>query len=307
MRKDGRESMREKIRIGSRESKLAVIQAEIVKSKIQQTYPGITVEIITMKTTGDKILNQNLDAIGGKGLFVKELDQALRDGKIDLAVHSLKDMPMEVPKDLPILAFTKREDPRDVLIYRPGRTDLPCNAVIGSSSKRRTIQMKRMYPECSFRGIRGNVQTRLRKLTEEGYDGTILAAAGLIRLGMESCIGRIFEIHEMVPAAGQGILAVQGRAGEDDSFLECVKDRDSTYAAKSERAFVAALNGGCSSPVAAYARVKGNEIHLTGLLDQGCKTDMDYQVQTITGEISEARKLGEQLAMRLAASSKADY
>ncbi|MBA4698645.1 MAG: hydroxymethylbilane synthase [Ruminococcus sp.] len=286
--------MKSVIRIGSRESRLAVIQAEIVKKRIQKYHPEIQVELVTMKTTGDKILDKSLELIGGKGLFVKELDQALIEGRIDLSVHSLKDMPMEVPEDLPILAFTEREDPRDALIYRPGLCEIPDRGVIGTSSRRRMLQMKKLYPSCTFRGIRGNVQTRLRKLTEEGYDGTVLAAAGLKRLEMESVIGHIFEVEEMVPAAGQGILAVQGRKGENHSYLEYVQDKKSETEALAEREFVAALDGGCSSPVAAHARVLGGEVKLTGLYYR--EEDDTYLTAVRIGEVPKARQLGAELA-----------
>ena len=156
-----------------------------------------------MKTTGDRILDRSLEQIGGKGLFVKELDQALRKGRVDLSVHSLKDMPMDIPEDLPILAYSKREDPRDVLIFRQGQAESISGGMIGTSSKRRRLQLERLYPDCHFQGIRGNVQTRLRKLEEEGFCATVLAAAGLKRLGMDSCIGRYFSCEEMIPAAGQ--------------------------------------------------------------------------------------------------------
>ena len=179
------------IRIGSRESRLAVAQAEFIKKQIEKCHPQLQVELVTMKTTGDKIVDRSLENIGGKGLFVKELDQALADGIIDLAVHSLKDMPMEQNEEFPILACSEREDARDVLVYRPGRDTFPGDGVVGTSSRRRAIQMRKLYPQARFRNIRGNVQTRLKKLSEEDYDATILAAAGLKRLGMESYIGRI--------------------------------------------------------------------------------------------------------------------
>ena len=253
------------IRIGSRESALAVRQAEIIRDLILESEPEAEIEIITMKTTGDKILDKSLEKIGGKGLFVKELDRALMEGRIDLAVHSLKDMPMEENEELPILAYGKREDPRDVLIYRKGLTELPEHAVIGTSSRRRTLQMERLCPGCTFRGIRGNVQTRMRKLEEEGYDATLLAAAGLKRLGMEHAAGRYLSVEEMIPAAGQGILAVQGRRDMDCGWIHRVDDPASRAAALAERQFIRVLGGGCTSPSAAHAEVNGNELRLTGL------------------------------------------
>lgn len=283
------------VRIGSRESRLAVIQAEIVKNAIERKNPEIKVELVTMKTTGDKILDKSLELIGGKGLFVKELDRALLDGRIDISVHSLKDMPMEVPEELPLIGYSKREDPRDVLIYKPGMTRIPDGGIIGTSSRRRSLQLRKLYPSCYFQGIRGNVQTRLRKLEQEEFDGTVLAAAGLRRLQMESVIGRIFETEEVIPAAGQGILAVQGRRGEDHSYLEPVLSRRSEAEALAEREFVAALDGGCTSPVAAHAVSIGTEIRLTGLYY--CEEDDIYQVETRIGETARARQLGAGLAV----------
>lgn len=303
--------MQQRIRIGSRESKLAVIQAEIIRQQIQNAYPEVKTELVTMKTTGDKILDRSLTDIGGKGLFVKELDRALLDGRIDIAVHSLKDMPMEVSAELPILAYSRREDPRDALILKPGQNVFPEDGVIGTSSRRRMLQMQKLYPNSSFRSIRGNVQTRLRKLEEEDYDGTILAAAGLKRLGMESVIGRIFTVEEMIPAAGQGILAVQGRredvghwnpgcgaAGHGvDSWLDCVRDQSSEWAALAERQFVRVLDGGCTSPVAAHAQVCGNEIRLSGLYYE--EQSGAYWTETIVGDADRAEQLGERLAERM--------
>ena len=214
--------MRRKVKIGSRESKLAVWQAEYVAHLIEQAHPDIEVEIITMKTTGDKILDRNLDQIGGKGLFVKELDIALMEGRTDLSVHSLKDMPMDIPEEIPILAYSKREDPRDAILFRKGVEEI---RIIGSSSRRRQVQLEKLYPGCVFVDMRGNVQTRLQKLETGMCDATVLAMAGLKRLGMESVVGKVFDTDEIIPAAGQGILAVQGRKGEDYSYLECVMDK----------------------------------------------------------------------------------
>ena len=289
--------MQSVIRIGSRDSILAVRQAELIRDRISQEHPELDIRIITMKTTGDKILDKSLAAIGGKGLFVKELDRALLDGRIDIAVHSLKDVPMELNPDLPLLAFGKREDPRDVMIYRQGLSELPENAVIGTSSRRRELQLKKLCPAYTFRGIRGNVQTRMRKLEEEGYDGTLLAAAGLKRLGMEHVIGQYFSVNEIIPAAGQGILAVQGRRGEDYSWLACVDDPESRAAAAAERAFICTVGGGCTSPSAAHAQVSGNEVKLTGLYyneDSG-----EYFVDSVISEIGKVQGAAENLARKL--------
>lgn len=289
--------MKSAIRIGSRESRLAVTQTELVKKQIEQAYPSVRVEIVTMKTTGDRILNRSLDQIGGKGLFVKELDQALLEGRIDLSVHSLKDMPMETPEELPLLAYSRREDPRDVLVFRPGQDKIRENGIIGTSSKRRMLQLQRLFPECRFEGIRGNVQTRLARLETQGFDGTVLAAAGLKRLGMERCIGRYFSCEEVIPAAGQGFLAVQARKGEFAELAECLNDPVSQAAAEAERAFVRALDGGCTSPVAAHAKISGNECVVTGLYWR--ESDGSWFTQTRTGSRSEAAKTGEALALEM--------
>ena len=235
-----------KIIIGSRESALAVLQSEMVKSFLNEKHPELHTEILTMKTTGDKILDRTLDKIGGKGLFVKELDLALMEKRSDISVHSLKDMPMEVPCELPLLAFSKREDPRDVLVLPEGADHLDKSRPLGCSSLRRTLQLKELYPDMEVKSIRGNLQTRLRKLDEGEYAGLILAAAGLKRLGLENRISRYFTVEEMLPAAGQGILAVQGRAEEDYSCLEGYCDREAWICGTAERAYVKYLDGGCS-------------------------------------------------------------
>ncbi len=289
--------MQSVIKIGSRESQLAVRQAEIIRDQIMSFDPGITVEIITMKTTGDKILDKSLEKIGGKGLFVKELDRALMDGRIDIAVHSLKDMPMEENPDLPILAYGRREDPRDVILYRPGLEELPEQAVIGTSSRRRMIQMEKLYPGCTFRGIRGNVQTRMRKLEVEGYDATLLAAAGLNRLGMEHVISRYFSVDEMIPAAGQGILAVQGRKGEQYGWTDKIDIPQSRAAAIAERQFIRVTGGDCTSPCAAHAQVSGNELKLTGLYYN--EDTEEYSVDVIVTDTAKAGQAGETLAERM--------
>lgn len=286
-----------KIVIGSRESKLAVLQSEMVRDYIKKQNPELEVEILTMKTTGDIILDRTLDKVGGKGLFVKELDKALMDGRSILSVHSLKDMPMEVPEELPLLAFSRREDPRDVLVLPEGVTELDKNKPLGCSSLRRTLQLKKIYPDMEVKSIRGNLQTRLRKLDEGQYSGLILAAAGLKRLGLEARISRYFTADEIIPAAGQGILAVQGRKGENYRFLDGYCDTDAWAAGSAERAFVKLLDGGCSSPVAAHAEVYGEEIYLRGLYYN--EKDGSYVTGTLRGQKKDAEKLGRELAETL--------
>lgn len=289
--------MKKKIRIGSRDSKLAVTQSNLILEQIKKASPDVEVELITMKTTGDMILDKSLDKIGGKGLFVKELDRALLDGRVDITVHSLKDMPMEENPELPIWGFSKREDPRDALILNPKIVAFPEDGLVGTSSKRRALQLKALYPQVRTCGVRGNVQTRLRKLEEQNMDATILAAAGLRRLGMEDVIGGVFSVTEMIPAAGQGILAIQGRKGEEQDWLNAICDKDSTYAALAERQFVRVLDGGCSSPVAAHALISGNELKLLGLYYEECSDT--YRVSEMVGTVDEAQRIGETLAIRM--------
>lgn len=286
-----------KIRIGSRDSRLAVIQSEMVIDAIRAYDPTAEVELVTMKTTGDKILDRTLEQIGGKGLFVRELDQALRDGRADFTVHSLKDMPMETPEDLPLAAFSGRADPRDCLVLPAGVTQWDRSKPVGCASKRRQLQLKALYPELTVLPVRGNVQTRLRKLDSGEYGALVLAAAGLKRLGLEGRIARYFEPTELLPAAGQGILAVQTRRGMDTAVLDAVRDEAGTCCALAERAFVRALGGGCTSPVAAYATVDGDTLTLTGLYVSPDETVV--KKETRTGPKAQAEALGAALAREM--------
>lgn len=291
-----------KIIIGSRDSKLAVMQTELVMQQIRKCNPGIELELITLKTTGDLILNQTLDKIGGKGLFVKELDQALIDGRIDIAIHSLKDMPMEVSDELPIVALPKRGDARDALILPEGRTletydkDILLSK-IGSSSNRRKLQIEKLYDGAQITPVRGNIITRLAKLDKGDYSALILAAAGLHRVGLQGRISKYFSVEEMIPSAGQGILSIQARKDLDVSFLQGVNDPISMYCATAERSFVTVLNGGCSSPIAAHAMVAGNEIKLIGLHYN--EETKEHKIDSIVGDVSKAELLGETLANKL--------
>lgn len=193
--------MGRKIRVGSRDSQLAVAQTNLILDKIKKIYPQIEFELITMKTTGDKILDKRLDKIGGKGLFVKELDKALLDEKVDLTVHSLKDLPMEISKDIPLVGFGKRENPFDVLVFGEGN-ELNSKLPLGTSSMRRELQVRRLYPNFEVKSVRGNLQTRLKKLADGEYSGILLAYAGILRLGLNELRIRVFTEDEMVPAAG---------------------------------------------------------------------------------------------------------
>ncbi len=282
-----------KIRVGSRESRLAVIQAELVMEAIWAFAPSVELELVTMKTTGDRILDRTLDQIGGKGLFVKELDAALLDGRVDITVHSCKDLPMELDPRLPLAAFSRREDPRDALVYPQGTAEPDWSRPIGCSAARRRIQLAGLFPGVETAPVRGNVLTRLRKLDEGQFSALVLAGAGLRRLGLEGRISRYFSTEELLPAAGQGILAVQGRAGEDFSFLEGFHDREGALCARAERAFVRRLDGGCSSPVAAHAQVHGEELRLEGL----CVDESGAARRGVTtGPCARAEVLAEALA-----------
>ena len=287
------------IRIGTRTSKLAMIQTELVKQKIQEHFPKEKIEIVPIITKGDVILHQPLASFGGKGVFTQEIEQQLLDKTIDIAVHSAKDMPMEFPEGLGIGAVLKRGPVEDVIVTKDGTLlkDLKPGSVVGTGSLRRELQIKKINPLIRVKLIRGNVQTRLRKLDEGQYSALILAAAGLKRLGLESRINRYFTADEIIPAAGQGILAVQGRKGEAYDFLEGYCDKDAWTAGSAERAFVKLLDGGCSSPVAAHAEILGDEIYLRGLYYN--EKDGSYVTGTLRGNKADAENLGRELAETL--------
>ena len=258
-----------KVVVGSRESKLALIQTQMVMDAIRAWDPEIQVELLTRKTTGDKILDRPLEKIGGKGLFVKELDQALLSGEADLTVHSSKDLPMELDPRLPLVAFSPREDPRDVLVLPRGASRLDPGLPIGCSSPRRRAQLGLLFPGQPVAPVRGNVLTRLEKLDRGEFSALVLAAAGLKRLGLERRISRYFSPEEMLPAAGQGILAVQARQGLDPWFL--------------------------SAPVGAFATVEGETLTLRGM-------GTDGQGRPRYGQIQGTRDQGEALGQALARS-----
>ena len=285
----------DKLRIGSRESALAVAQTQIIIDGMHGGKPSLSCELITMKTEGDRILHRTLEEIGGKGLFVKELDQAILDGTIDLAVHSLKDLPMELTPGLSVLAYSKRADARDALVLPRGVQELDNAKPIGSSSARRRIQLKTLHPQCTTAPVRGNVLTRLKKLDSGEYSALVLACAGLSRLGLENRISRIFTEEEMVPAAGQGILAVVGRTGEAYDCLSSLDDFASRCCAQAERAFVRALGGGCTEPIAAFGRVHNRELSLWGFYSDG---EISHR-RRITGSVDQALSLGERLAQEM--------
>lgn len=282
----------ETIRFGSRDSKLAVIQAKLVLDTMDAPC-----ELITMKTTGDLILDRTLEQIGGKGLFVKELDRALAAKEVDFTVHSLKDMPMEQPVGLPIVAYSRREDPRDTLVLAEGLQALDLTKPIGCASARRRVQLQKLFPEAIIEPVRGNIQTRLRKLDEGQYGALVLASAGLTRLGLTHRIARYFSTEEILPAAGQGIVAVQGRADADISCLARFADADARDCALAERSFIRTLDGGCTSPVAAYAEVTGDALKLRGMYVNAEQTVVRFG--DCAGTRAQAEQLGRDLAERL--------
>jgi hydroxymethylbilane synthase len=288
--------MNRTIRVGSRESALAVIQARLVIDAVKKTNPAIDFEIATIKTTGDKILDKSLDFVGGKGLFIKEIEQALADGSIDIAVHSFKDMPYKETDGLPVVALSEREAPFDVLVLPKEAAALENAKPVGSSSTRRTIQFAKLYEGFEIKAVRGNVPTRLAKLDNGEYSALLLAQAGLNRLSLQNRISRVFTVDEMLPCASQGILAVQGRQGEDYSFLGSFHNRVSEIVSKAERQFLKTLGGNCSSPVAVYGQVRSSELLLAGMYVDACG---NMEKGKISGSIDRSEQLGEQLAVRL--------
>ena len=290
------------IRVGSRASRLAVLQSEIVMRQIEKACPDVKVELVTMKTTGDRILDKTLDQIGGKGLFVKELDEALRAGEVDLTVHSLKDLPGVIPEDLPLAAFSNREDPRDVLVLPAGKTEIDMSLPVGTSSLRRSLQIKELIPGVTTAPIRGNVETRLRKLDEGQYSALVLAAAGLKRLGLEGRISRYFSPEEMIPAACQGVLGIQTRAGADAALIGRISDHDAGRCALAERAYVKAIGADCGSPDTAFAQISGDQIKIMGLRYDA---ERDHIIRDcISGPASGAEELGRELAHRMIKKGK---
>lgn len=284
------------IKVGSRESGLAVAQARLVMDAVERSNPGIRTELVAMKTSGDTILDRSLDAIGGKGLFTKELEEALLDGRADICVHSYKDLPVPGNPKLPIVAVSEREDPRDVLVLPEGRNEIPAGLPIGTSSQRRRLQLAALFPGVPCAPVRGNIQTRLRKLDAGEYGALVLAAAGLKRLGLEKRAARFFAEEEIIPAACQGMLAVQARAGGEYAFLAVVHSAEAHDAAAAERAFVEALGATCASPVAAFASVVGDGLRLSGLyaFDDGTVRKGEK-----SGSRTDAEAIGRALAREL--------
>jgi hydroxymethylbilane synthase len=258
------------ITIGTRKSKLALAQTHMVRDALLHAHPGLVVQLEEITTKGDVILDRPLSAIGDKGLFVVEIEEAMRAGRVDIAVHSAKDLPSVLPPDMTLAATPHRADPRDALVSRGGRTlaELHQGALVGTSSLRRACQLRALRPDLQIADLRGNVDTRLRKLHAGEYDAIVLAAAGLERLGLAAEVAEYLDPDLMIPAVGQGVMGIEARAGDDAvlALLAPLDDRAARLAITAERAFLARIGGGCQVPVGAFARVEGEMLHLAGMI-----------------------------------------
>ena len=285
------------IRIATRRSPLALWQAEYIAAELERLFPGVTTELIKIVTKGDKILDVPLAQVGGKGLFTKEIDEALLDGRADIAVHSMKDVPTVLPEGTSIRAYPRREDPRDAIatITGGGLDSLPEGATIGTSSLRRVAQIYARYPTFKCISIRGNIQTRLSKLGTE-VDAVILAAAGVRRMGMADQMHAFIATDEMLPAVAQGTLGVQTRDADDEinAMVDALNDADTVDRTRAERAFLTRLEGGCQVPIAAFATLDGDTLTLQGLVAEVDGSVMIHR--QLSGSRSEADAMGITLA-----------
>ncbi|HOV85172.1 MAG TPA: hydroxymethylbilane synthase [Syntrophobacteraceae bacterium] len=292
---------RTRLRIGTRGSLLALRQSENVKRDLESLWPDLQVELRIIKTTGDKILDVPLAKVGGKGLFVKEIEDALLAGEVDLAVHSIKDVPSVLPEGLEIGAVPRREDPRDVLVLGKGKTleDLPPGAAVGTSSLRRGAQLRRERPDIEVLNLRGNLDTRLRKLREGRYDAVVLAAAGLHRMGWEDQITLYLDPSRFIPAVGQGAIGIEVR--KDDprvaARIRPLHDEATSLAIRAERSLLKELEGGCQVPIGGHARIENGRIRLSGLV--ASLDGMEVHVISAEASIEEAEALGRRLAGEL--------
>ena len=292
------------LRIGSRGSQLALWQAHWVQDELQRTFKHLQIEIEIIKTTGDRILDSPLSTIGDKGLFTKEIESALLDHRIDLAVHSLKDLPTLLPDGLKIGAITKREDVRDAFIGHPEKAyrqfeDVPQGARIATGSLRRKCQLLSWRPDLELVDLRGNLNTRFAKLDASDWDGMILAKAGVVRLGMESRLTQVLPIDRMLPAVGQGALAIEVRENDKaiSPFIRSLSSTATTIAATAERALLRYLEGGCQVPIGAYARIEEGRIIVDGII--GSLDGRKIIRGKVHGSPEQAQSLGEQLAQSL--------
>lgn len=295
--------------IATRESRLALWQAEHVQALLQEN--GASVALLGMTTKGDQILDRSLSKVGGKGLFVKELEVALEEGRADLAVHSLKDVPMELPEGFVLACVMEREDPRDAWVSSTYASvmDLPQGAVVGTSSLRRVALLRAMRPDLKIEALRGNLDTRLRKLDDGLYDGIVLAAAGLKRLGLASRIRAVFEPEQMLPAAGQGALGIEIRADRADvqSALAHLVHQPTWLAVCAERAVSRMMGGSCSMPLAAYATFTGDELQIRAAWGdaEGVQPVVYARAAGVVADAGAATALGEQVARALQAAVSA--
>jgi hydroxymethylbilane synthase len=292
------------LRIATRQSRLALWQAEYVAARLREAHPGLTVTLVPMTTTGDRVLDRPLADVGGKGLFIKELELAIAEGRADIAVHSMKDVPSDLPPGMTLAAMLPRADPRDafVSVRHAQFAALPHGARVGTSSLRRQCQLRHARPDLELVTLRGNVDTRLRKLEEGAYDAIILAAAGLLRLGLERRITHYFEPDASVPAVGQGVIGVECSADDVRSQGLCaaLNDAQASTCCTAERAFAQRLQGSCQSPIAGYAQIRGQELQLRGVV--GSPDGRQVYRGAESGATTEAAAIGLKLAERLLAA-----
>lgn len=293
-----------RLRIGTRGSKLARWQADWVRSRLKEAYPDLPVELMAIKTSGDKILDVPLAKIGGKGLFVKEIENALLDGRVDLAVHSMKDVPAAIPPDLEISCVTRREDPFDALVSRSGKglADLVSRARIGTGSLRRQAQLLHYRPDLMMVSIRGNLDTRLRKLEDQNLDALVVASAGLRRMGLDHRRTERISDEICLPAIGQGALAIETNVGNQDvrEAIAFLNDPETAVTVRAERAFLRRLEGGCQVPIAAYAQLIRDTLQIEGMV---ASVDGRRMVRDrLHGSHGEGEALGIQLAERILSS-----
>jgi len=289
------------LRIATRRSRLALWQAEHVAALLRDAHPGLTVELVPMVTEGDRILDRALAEVGGKGLFIKELEVAMFEGRADLAVHSMKDVPAELPEGMVLAAVLERADPRDAFVSNRHETldALPLGATVGTSSLRRQCQLRHARPDLKILQLRGNVDTRLRKLDEGDYDAIILAAAGLKRLGLEARIASLVPTESSLPAVGQGVIGIECRGADAATrqLLAVLEHAATRTCLMAERAFAARLEGSCQSPVAGFAELTDGRLRVRGLV--GAPDGTQVFADEVGGDPSQAAALGDGLAARL--------
>ncbi|OCG41521.1 hydroxymethylbilane synthase [Gilliamella sp. Fer2-1] len=286
------------IRIATRKSPLALWQANFVKQQLLAAHPNLTVDLLPMTTKGDVLLDSPLSKIGGKGLFVKQLEQAILNNEADIAVHSIKDIPAEFPEGLALTTICKRDDVRDAFISNKysNLDELPNNAVVGTSSLRRQCQLRAKYPHLQIKELRGNVGTRLAKLDNNEYDAIILAAVGLKRLALDGRIKQYINTSLILPAVGQGAIGIETRTNDKQilDILSVLDDKNSHICIQAERAMNKALQGGCQVPIACYSQLNNNTLLLEGLV--GCIDGSNIIKASLTGSLTEAERLGQELA-----------